>query len=93
LLLSSNAVSILIVGGIRRGHRSRRRPSPPRHTPAWARLRLDDARLLLLYIRHVSCTAISLHYSNATRLPTSQAQTDAASLVSGAVWFTRCHLG
>jgi len=40
-------------GGSFRAIESRTGPSPAAlHTPAWARLHLDDARLLLLYSRH-----------------------------------------
>jgi len=35
------------------------------HTPAWVRLRLDDARLLLLYSATISCRAIGRQRSNA----------------------------
>jgi AcrR family transcriptional regulator len=35
------------------------------HTPAWARLHLDNASLLLLYSATISCRAIGLRHSSA----------------------------
>jgi AcrR family transcriptional regulator len=35
------------------------------HTPAWVRRHLDDARLLLLYSRHILSMAVGRQYSSA----------------------------